>query len=98
MFLSQPGGPSVLTFTYVDSGAVALDGFDTHLRAYVGLFQALPAFEFVYIAPTVRLFRAAESAFQKVVNGRRAQGEKIKLLEYFRLRKAMEKSASLVRT
>lgn len=90
IFLSQPCGPSVLTFTYIDSGAVALDGFETHLRAYAGLFQALPAFEFVYIAPTVRLFRAAESAFQKVVNGRGIQGKKIKLLEYFRLRKAWD--------
>lgn len=64
------------------------EGFGTHLHAYLALFQGLPAFEFVYIAPTPRLFQAAESPFQQVVNGRRLGGKSVSLLDYFRLRKA----------
>jgi hypothetical protein len=36
----------VPTFTYVDSGAVTVDGFATHLRAYLGLFQAFQGSNF----------------------------------------------------
>ena len=53
----------MVTFTYVDAGAVTLEAFGTHLRAYLGLFQALPKLEFIYLAPTARLFQAAESEF-----------------------------------
>lgn len=91
MFLSRASAPLVLTFTYVDSGAVTLDGFATHLQAHVGVFQALSRFDFIYIAPTLRLFDAAESEFQKVVHGRRLEGKSVSLLDYFRLRKAWDK-------
>lgn len=90
MFLNRAYTLPVLTFTYVDSGAVTLEGFGTHLHAYLGLFQALPAFEFVYIAPSARLFQAAESQFQQVVNGRRLGGRSVSLLDYFRLRKSWD--------
>ena len=79
-----------LTFTYVEAGAVALDAFGTHLRAYLGLFEVLPAFDFLYIAPTARLFQAAESEFQKIVNGRRSGTKSVSLLDYFRLRKVWD--------
>jgi len=79
-----------LTFTYVEAGAVALDAFGTHLRAYLGLFEVLPAFDFLYIAPTARLFQAAESEFQKIVNGRRSGTKSVSLLDYFRLRKGWD--------
>jgi hypothetical protein len=79
-----------LTFTYVEAGAVALDAFGTHLRAYLALFEAVPAFDFLYMAPTSRLFRSAESEFQQIVN-RRSPGSKcVSLLDYFRLRKAWD--------
>src|SRR5260370_17703521 len=39
IFLNRGYAPPVLTFTYVDSGAVPLDGFGTHLRAYLGFVQ-----------------------------------------------------------
>ena len=93
MFLNQAS--AVLTFTYVDSGALTLDGFGTHLRAYLGLFRALPRFDFIFIAPTNRLFRAAASRFQHVVHGPRA-GEHVPLLDYFRFRKAWDARERLV--
>lgn len=90
IFLNRGSAPPVLTFTYVDSGAVSLDAFATHIGAYVGLFQALRSFEFLYIAPTVRLFQAAESQFHHVLYGRREQSKCMSPLEYFRVRKAWE--------
>jgi hypothetical protein len=88
LFVSGDSG--ALAFTYVDSGSVTLDGFATHLRSYLGLFQALPAFEFIYIAPTNRFFQAAESVFQQIVCGRRLHAKTVTLLEYFRLQKAWD--------
>ncbi len=90
IFLNRSSAPPLLTFTYVDSGAVTLDGFATHLRAYLGLIQALRGFEFLYIAPTTRLFQAAESEFHHVLYGRREQSKCLSLLEYFRVRKAWD--------
>jgi hypothetical protein len=88
LFVSGDSG--ALAFTYADSGSVTLDGFATHLRSYLGLFQALPAFEFIYIAPTNRFFQAAESVFQQIVCGRRLHAKTVTLLEYFRLQKAWD--------
>src|SRR6266478_4016313 len=90
IFLNQGSASPVLTFTYVDSGAVTLDGFGTHLRAYLGLFQAVRKFEFVYVAPTPRLFHAAESEFHHVLYGRSEPSKCVSLLEYVRLRKAWD--------
>jgi hypothetical protein len=90
MFLNRASAPAVPMFTYVDSGAVTLDGFATHLRAYLGLFQALPRFEFLYIAPTTRLFQAAESEFRHLLYAQRQQPKGARLLEYFRVRKAWD--------
>jgi hypothetical protein len=90
IFLNRGSAPPMLTFTYVDSGAVTLDGFSTHLRAYLGLFEAVRRFEFLYIAPTGRLFQGAESEFHHVLYGRSNQSKCVSLLEYFRLRKAWD--------
>jgi len=81
---------TTLTFTYVDAEAVALDAFHTHLRSYLGLFDVLPAFEFIYLAPTARLFQAAQRAFAERVYRRSLQLNSISLLDYFRLRKAWD--------
>ena len=88
LFLDRASG--ALTFTYIDAGAVTLDGFRTHLRAYAGLFQALPAFHFVYAAPTQRLFPDAESEFQRIVAGSPASAKRVSVLDYFRLRRAWD--------
>ena len=90
MFVDRLSSPPVPTFTYVDAGAVTLEAFGTHLRAYLGLFQALPKFEFIYIAPTARLFHTAESEFNHFVYGARDRSQSVSVLDYFRLRKAWE--------
>ncbi len=90
MFVNPAPSSPVVTFTYVDRGAVTLDGFGTHLRAYLGLFQGLPKFELIYIAPTPRLFQAAESEFHHVLYGQRGHSKSVNILEYFRLRKAWD--------
>ena len=90
MFIDRLSTPPVVTFTYVDPEAVTLDSFATHMRAYLGLFQALPRLEFIYVAPTCRLFKAAETAFyQKLYKIREHHGS-TSVLDYFRIRKAWE--------
>jgi hypothetical protein len=89
--IANPASASaVVTFTYVDAGAVTLGGFGTHLRAYRGMLQSLPKFEFIYLAPTARLFRAAESEFYQVLGARPGHSKSANILEYFRLRKAWD--------
>jgi hypothetical protein len=90
MFVDPASSSPVVTFAYVDAGAVTLDGFGTHLRAYLRLFGALPRFEFIYIAPSARLFEAAESEFHHVLCGKRDQSRPVNILDYFRLRKAWD--------
>jgi hypothetical protein len=90
MFADSLSSPPVVTFTYVHAGATTLDGFGTHLLAYMGLFRALPRFEFLYMAPSVRLFRAAESEFYHVVYDRRDRPQAYDLLKYFRIRKGWD--------
>jgi hypothetical protein len=90
MFVDRLSSPPVVTFTYADAGAVTLEAFGTHLRAYLGLFQALPTFEFIYLAPTPRLFQAAESEFYHVLYGVRDHSKSINVLDYFRIRRAWE--------
>ena len=74
----------------MDAGAVTLEAFGTHLRAYLRLFQALPKLEFIYLAPTARLFQAAESEFYHLLYGARDRTKSVSVLDYFRLRKAWE--------
>jgi hypothetical protein len=89
MFVDLLSSPPLVTFTYADAGAVTLEAFGTHLRAYLGLFQALPELEFIYLAPTARLFQAAESEFYHVY-GARDHSKSINVLDYFRIRRAWE--------
>jgi hypothetical protein len=90
MFNNPGSSTPIVTFTYVDAGAVTLDGLANHLRAYQRLLCALPRFEFIYIAPSARLFQAAESEFHHVLYGRREQSASVNILGYFRLRKAWD--------
>jgi hypothetical protein len=90
MFVSTHTSPALVTFTYVDAGAIATESFGTHLKAYLPLFRAVPLFELIYIAPTPRLFQTAESEFSHVIYGARQHSKSLALLEYFRLRKAWE--------
>lgn len=79
-----------LTFTYVDAGAATIQGFGTHLQAYRELLRRLPAFEFIYVAPTGRFFGVAEAEFSRSVLGRPNSSSNDQLLRYFRLRKTWE--------
>jgi hypothetical protein len=67
-----------------------LKPFGMHLRAYLGLFQALQKLEFIYVAPTARLFQAAESEFHHVLHGLRDYSNSVIVLDYFRIRRAWE--------
>lgn len=90
MFVNPSPSASPVSFTYVDAGAVTLEPFGTHLRAYLRLFQALPKFEFVYVAPSPRFFQEAESEFRRLVCGRRGATSSMSLLKYFRVRRAWD--------
>ncbi len=90
MFFDPSSKPAVPAFTYVDSGAVTLAGFATHLSSYRVFFQSLPEFHFIYIAPTSRLFRAAQSEFHRVIGREAGSGQSLGLIEYFRLRRAWD--------
>jgi len=90
MFFVPASAPPVPTFTYIDSGAVTLSGFITHLRAYRALFESLPAFHFIYVAPTSRLFGAAESEFHRVISRVVQPGQSLGVIDYFRLRRAWD--------
>jgi hypothetical protein len=90
MFVDRLGSSPVITFTYVDAGAVTLEAFGTHLRAYLGLFHTLPKLEFIFLAPTARLFPDAESEFYHVLYGMRDETKSVNVLDYFRVRKAWE--------
>ncbi|MGC1618563.1 MAG: hypothetical protein WA765_08735, partial [Candidatus Acidiferrum sp.] len=93
MFVHPESGSPVMTFTYIDAGAVTLDGFGTHLRAYLALFQALPSFEFIYISPTRRLFQAAESEFHHALYSQQGSAKPVRILDYFQLRKTWDARA-----
>ncbi len=96
MFVDTHSSPALITFTYVDAGAITTESFGTHLKAYLPLFGALPRFELIYIAPTSRLFQAAESAFTHVIYGASQHSKFLALLDYFRLRKAWDGKARVV--
>lgn len=89
MFVDGPP-PCTVSFTYIDVGAMSLQAFATHLRAYLGLFRVLPKFAFTYVSTTDRLFAAAESEFHHLLYGQRSERNELTLLEYFRLRKAWD--------
>src|SRR5262249_54840844 len=68
IFLRGSSEP-LLSFTYVDPGAQTLEGFRTHLESYAALLRSTPKFEFLYLAPTPRLFRTAQAQFSRMVRG-----------------------------
>jgi hypothetical protein len=90
VFVSPGSSDKCVTFTFIDAEGVTLSAFETYLRAYLPLFRALPHFEFVYVAPTSRLFASAETGFLKIVGGRRNDAESMPVVDYFRLRKAWD--------
>src|SRR5260370_2167787 len=59
MFVDRLSSPPVVSFTYVDAGAVTLQAFRTHLRSYLGLFRARPDPEFCDFSPPPPLSHSA---------------------------------------
>jgi hypothetical protein len=83
-------GSSDVSLTYVDASSVTLQGFVTHLQTYRGLLRSLPPFEFLYIAPTGRFFRAAALEFSRILLASKGGVTKEQILRYFELRKRWE--------
>lgn len=90
MFVCSSTLEKYVSFTFIDAEAVTLNAFETHLRAYLPLCRVLPLFEFVYVAPSSRLFASAEKEFWNVVGGSGGDAEPMAVLDYFRLRKAWD--------
>jgi hypothetical protein len=85
-----PSVSPAIAFTFVDPGSPTLKGFVTHLQSYRGLLRSLPRFEFIFLAPSDRLFKPAEAEFYRIVLGRFTATSGEELLRYFRLRKGWE--------
>ena len=92
LFLAPPvsGAPSVVTFSYVDSGFQTPSGFLTHLAAYHGLFRQLATFRFLYIAATDAYFQMAEQGFRSLVKRPLESHTSAEILRYFHIRKKWE--------
>jgi hypothetical protein len=87
---NSPSVSPLLTFTFVDPGSATLKAFCTHLQTYRALLRSIPQFEFIYVAPLDRFFKAAEAEFSRIVLGRFTGTSYQELFKYFRLRKAWE--------
>jgi hypothetical protein len=92
MFLDHtaPGGPPVITFSYIDPGVTRLAGFNNHLRTYLPLLRRLERFSFLYIANSAVHFLEAEKRFSTLVHASLKTDNLTDLLRYFRLRNAWE--------
>jgi hypothetical protein len=92
MFLDHtvPGGPPVITFSYVDTGVAKLAVFTNHLQVYLPLLRRLERFCFVYIADSTVHFLQAEKRFSTLVRPLLKTDVLTDILRYFRLRNAWE--------
>src|SRR5262249_48298664 len=98
LFLAPPppASPSVVTLSYVDSGASAISSFVTHLGAYNELFRQLPSFRFLYIAPTDAHFPKAKERFEALVKRPLGSDMSSEVLRYFAVRQRFEQRQYLV--
>lgn len=91
---AQPGSlaSTVAAFCFVDEGIVTLSRFETYLKQYRLLFEALPGFELVYVAETNVLFPWAERLFWRFAASRDSAGKPAvdpaiaRMLEHFEAR------------
>ena len=79
-----------VTFTFIDSGQLTIQPFVTHLSSYKPLFSGLKAFEFIYVAPSSRLFGHAETIFRRLILGMESRDRASDVLHYFQIRRAWE--------
>ncbi len=100
IFLSpsdQSACSPVVSFCFVDVGAVGIDGFWTFLRQYRPLLIQLRQCRVVYIAPMERLFQVAANAFARVFETQSGVQNSVaapvllaRLLEHFKARRLYE--------
>lgn len=92
MFWTSHGGAEecIVTFTFIDSGQPTIQPFVTHLSSYRPLFSSLKAFEFIYVAPSSRLFGQAEMIFRRLILSAERGGRASEVLHYFQIRRAWE--------
>jgi hypothetical protein len=88
--------PTVVTFTYVDSGSASIANFGVHLAAYQGLFRHLSAFRFLYIAPRPASFRRAEDRFRSSVKQPLEADVSGEIFRYFAVRRKWERHEYVV--
>jgi hypothetical protein len=98
LFLAAPvsGAPSVVTFSYVDSGFQTPSGFLTHLAAYQRLFRQLATLSFLYIAAKDAYFQMAEQAFRSLVKRPLESDTSAEIFRYFHIRKKWENHEYIV--
>jgi hypothetical protein len=82
--------PPVVTFSYVDTGAETISGFETHLAAYLPLFRQLESFRFLYISPRDSQFHKATEAFYRAVKEPLESDPSSEILRYFDIRRRVE--------
>jgi hypothetical protein len=88
--------PPVVTFSYVDSGAETISGFETHLAAYLPLFRQLDSFRFLYISPRDSQFHKARKAFYGAVREPLESDPSSEVLRFFEIRRRVEKRQYIV--
>ena len=87
---TAPGGPPVITFSYIDSGLARLAGFNNHLQTYLPLLRRLERFSFLYVANSAVHFLEAEKHFSRLVHASLKTDNLTDILRYFRVRNAWE--------
>jgi hypothetical protein len=92
VYVSKSLPAPVVHFAYVDEGSESLDGFETFLRQYRPLFDALGAVEIVYVAAEPRWTGKSQRVFERFFTGgaRALTGEQARLLQYFDTKRKFE--------
>jgi hypothetical protein len=85
-----PGGPPVISFSYLDAGLANITRFAKHVKAYLPLFRRLERFSVLYIANSAVHFLRAEKCFSTLVGASLQADLSSNILRYFRLRNAWE--------
>jgi len=85
-----PGGPPVISFSYLDAGLANITRFVKHVKAYLPLFRRLERFSVLYIANSAVHFLRAEKCFSALVRTSLQADLSTDILRYFRLRNAWE--------
>jgi len=73
--------------TYVDFGSPTLAAFRSHLALWTPFLRALAGYDFLFLAPTNRLFKEAEAEFCRSLSGERLRFSAPDVMQYFELRK-----------